>query len=85
MTLGREPGDFRCHATSQVITPNKRRPRGIGVISLSCVVGCFADILRRQINLRPGGGVILPPPLWFFEDDSKTKGSSVTKFGIPFH
>ena len=33
-----------------------------------------------------GGGVILPPPpLWFFEDNSKTKGSSVTKLGIPFH
>ena len=31
-----------------------------------------------------GGGVILPP-LWFFEDNSKTKGTSVTKLGIPFH
>ena len=30
-------------------------------------------------------GVILPPPLWFFEDNSKTKRSSVTKLGIPFH
>ena len=25
------------------------------------------------------------PPLWFFVDSSKTKGSSVTKLGIPFH
>ena len=24
-------------------------------------------------------------PLWFFDDNSKTKGSSVTKLGIPFH
>ena len=42
--------------------------------------GCF-------FNLRPGGdGVILAPtPLWFFEYNSKTKGSSVTKLGIPFH
>ena len=39
-------------------------------------------------NLRPGGGGVIlppPPPLWFFEDNSKTKGSSVTKLGIPFH
>ena len=45
------------------------------------------------VNLRPGvcgggGGHFAPPPpppLWFFEDNSKTKGSSVTKLGIPFH
>ena len=32
-----------------------------------------------------GGGGHFGPPLWFFEDNSKTKGSSVTKLGIPFH
>ena len=32
-----------------------------------------------------GGGSFWPPPLWFFEDNSKTKRSSVTKLGIPFH
>ena len=38
------------------------------------------------LNLRPGGGGgHFGPPLWFFEDNSKTKGSSITKFGIPFH
>ena len=38
------------------------------------------------LNLRPGGGGHFgPPPLWFFEDNSKTKGSSITKLGIPFH
>ena len=37
-------------------------------------------------NLRPGGGgEVILAPLWFFEDNSKTKGSSVTKLGIPFH
>ena len=29
-------------------------------------------------------GAILPRPLWFFDDNSKTKGSSITKFSIPF-
>ena len=39
------------------------------------------------LNLRPGGGggSFWPPPLWFFEDNSKTKRSSITKLGIPFH
>ena len=37
------------------------------------------------VNLRPGGGSFRPRPLWFFDDNSKTKGSSVTKFSIPFH
>ena len=44
-------------------------------------------ITDRQLTFALVGGVILPPPppLWFFEDNSKTKGSSVTKLGIPFH
>ena len=39
-----------------------------------------------QVNLRPGGGGghFAPPPLWFFKDNSKTKGSSVTKLGHTF-
>ena len=38
------------------------------------------------INLRLGGGDFAPPPPpWVFDDNSKTKGSSVTQFCIPFH
>ena len=49
-------------------------------------VTSFTFLEPKALNLRPGGGgVILPPPLWFFEDNSKTKRSSVTKLGIPFH
>ena len=46
-----------------------------------------ANRILGLINLRPGGGggSFCPPPLWFFEDNSKTKESSITKLGIPFH
>ena len=40
---------------------------------------------RARVNLLPAGGHFAPQPLWFFDDNSKTKGSSVTKFCIPFH
>ena len=44
------------------------------------------SLSETWLNLRPGGGgSFWPPPLWFFEDNSKTKGSSVTKLGIAFH
>ena len=43
------------------------------------------SVIYRLVNLRPGGGGSFWLPLWFFEDNSKTKGSSVTKLGIPFH
>ena len=57
--------------------------------SLLVVVICnSSDIIQRvhAFNLRPGGGGgSFWPPLCFFEDNSKTKGNSVTKLGIPFH
>ena len=41
-------------------------------------------MVRRALTFALVGGSFWPP-LWFFEDNSKTKGSSVTKLGIPFY
>ena len=34
-------------------------------------------------NLRPGGGGLFDPPLWFFADSGKTAAPSAAKFCIP--
>ena len=76
--------DYKC-VTQETAMIEHCRSRGegssIGIYHL--VVGWDSAV---AFNLRPGGGgSFCPPPLWFFEDNSKTKRSSVTKLGIPFH
>ena len=46
---------------------------------------CLINDTDLTFALVGGGHFGPPPPLWFFEDNSKTKRSSVTKLGIPFH